>query len=128
MAQCFQRLGSEVSLFVRGKKILDREEEDSVALVEQQLLRDGVKLYLGSKISKVESLPGTKTTEIDIDTHNATSEGVDDSIKVHLKATLPDSDAEISTSVIIDQLLVSTGRKPNVLNMGLEAAKVSQHS
>ena len=100
LAQCMARFGSAVSVLGRSGRILEKEDADAVAIVREQLEADGVQFYLNSEYQRIEQ----------------TEEGA---IKIYTKQ-------QDSTEVIIevDELLIATGRSPNVENMGLEAAGI----
>jgi pyruvate/2-oxoglutarate dehydrogenase complex dihydrolipoamide dehydrogenase (E3) component len=55
LAQAFQRLGCQVTLFEAGAQIMSREDPDAAEIVQQALVRDGVDLVLEAKIERVES-------------------------------------------------------------------------
>jgi len=98
MAQTFARFGSEVHLVEAMHGVLPREETDAAEIVRGALERDGVGLRCCGKNLRVER--------------------ADDGIhmKVESHGTAYD--------IVVDQLLVSVGRAPNVDGLGLEAAGV----
>jgi len=98
LAQAFRRLGVEVALFEMGVHVLEREDPGAAEVVERALARDGVRLLLSCRIDKVERGAGGKTL------HHAS--------------------AGSSGSLEVDEILVATGRVPNVAGLGLEAAGV----
>ncbi|MDA0213405.1 MULTISPECIES: mercuric reductase [Desertifilum] len=102
LAQAFQRLGCQVILFHRGSHILNKEDADAAMIVQQVLVREGVQLVLNSQIQRVEKTPTGKVI------HFAT-QGQDRSIEV-------------------DEILVGTGRAPNVEGLNLEAVGVEYDS
>jgi pyruvate/2-oxoglutarate dehydrogenase complex dihydrolipoamide dehydrogenase (E3) component len=79
--------------------ILPNEDRDAAAIVEQQLLRDGVKLRCCGKNLKVEKIEGGK--RLTVDSHGQ------------------------HYDVIVDEILVGVGRIPNVERIGLETAGIS---
>ena len=97
MAQTFAQLGSEVFVVESGNGILSREDRDAVAIVEQAMIRDGVKFLGGSKNLVIKNQDGTRLT-------------VDSNGKGY--------------NELVDQLLVSVGRAPNVENLNLEAVGI----
>ncbi len=99
LAQAFQRLGAEVVLLHDQPRLLEREDPDASAIVEQGLRRDGVRVLLAARIARVAT------------------EG-----RVH---TIAYDAADGATTVEADAVLVSTGRTPNVAGLDLEAAKVA---
>jgi pyruvate/2-oxoglutarate dehydrogenase complex dihydrolipoamide dehydrogenase (E3) component len=97
MAQAFARLGSRVVLVESGQGILPREDRDAAAVVEASLRRDGVVIRAGGRNLSVRREEGIRLSyEI---------EGV------------PQFD-------VVDQLLVATGRAPNVEDINLAAVGV----
>lgn len=99
MAQVFARLGSDVALFERSSRILPREESTAARVVQSQLQRDGVRLYLDSQNLQVE---GTETGSIVVASERAGE----------------------SQRVEVDRLLVAVGRAPNTEDLKLDAAGV----
>jgi pyruvate/2-oxoglutarate dehydrogenase complex dihydrolipoamide dehydrogenase (E3) component len=98
MAQTFARFGSQVTLFDMSPHVLAREDADAAEIVQQALIREGVQLELGIKVTQVS--------------------GAGDGVAVGFER-----DGEPSSSTV-DRLLVAVGRAPNVEGMGLEAAGV----
>lgn len=50
MAQAFQRLGSQVTIVDRGHRILTKEREDIAAVLEQQFLKEGIRISYQSEV------------------------------------------------------------------------------
>lgn len=106
MAQAMQRLGSQVTMFGRSGKVLPKEDADLSEIVKQQMVREGVKFQLDvSKYVSVET-SGTVSAEGYEELVMKTEEGGE------------------AKEYKFDAMLVSTGRKPNVTNLGLEEAGV----
>jgi pyruvate/2-oxoglutarate dehydrogenase complex dihydrolipoamide dehydrogenase (E3) component len=99
LAQTMQRLGSQVSLFDVADHILPREEPDAAAVVQAQLVRDGVQLYLAANIGHVSQAAAGKRLSF-------TLGGVEQTLEV-------------------DEILLAVGRRPNVEGLNLEAAGVA---
>jgi pyruvate/2-oxoglutarate dehydrogenase complex dihydrolipoamide dehydrogenase (E3) component/uncharacterized membrane protein YdjX (TVP38/TMEM64 family) len=97
MAQALQRLGSQVSIFHRHAHLLDREDMEAAALVQQAFVREGVALRLNARITRVER-NGSKVIWYE-------SQGKEE-------------------SVAVDEILAGAGRAPNVEGLNLEAAGV----
>ena len=97
MAQAFQRLGSQVSVFHKHAHLLDREDMEAAALVQQAFVREGVDLRLNARITRVER-NGSKTVWYE-------AQGKEE-------------------SVAVDEILAGAGRAPNVQGLNLEAAGV----
>lgn len=98
LAQAFQRLGSQVTILVRGSGILPREDPDVSAMLTKRFQKDGVDLVFGAKIRQVEQENGNEV--------------------VHF------SRGTLEEKVASTQILVSVGRVPNTEGLGLEAAGV----
>lgn len=90
MAQAFARLGTKVTLFHSHDRLLNREEPDASTVVAQALGRDGVDVVFAAEVSRVES----------------TSSG-----QISVRSKRGDFAA--------DQVLVATGRIPNIDGLGL---------
>ena len=119
MAQTFQRFGTQVTILVRGGKILDKEDVDAAQVVQQQLQRDGVRILTNTKLLRVEgygALRSVKAVEGKEDADHDYSE-------VTVLVTADGESAEFS--IAADQILLATGRKPTMLGMGLEAGNVA---
>ena len=95
LAQAFARLGTHVQLVHNKAHLLDKEDSAAAAVVQAALQRDGVELFLGKDVEGVVRVNGE--------------------FRLHLPGGTPR---------IADQLLVATGRQPNVDGLGLEAAGV----
>ncbi|MDJ0650891.1 MAG: FAD-dependent oxidoreductase, partial [Xenococcaceae cyanobacterium MO_188.B19] len=102
LAQSFQRLGSEVTLFHRGNHVLNKEDREAAEIVQQALIKDGIRLVLGCQMEGVEQTPEGKIIHFSCD-------GSRD-------------------SVVIDEILAGAGRQPNVESLNLEAVGVEYDS
>jgi pyruvate/2-oxoglutarate dehydrogenase complex dihydrolipoamide dehydrogenase (E3) component len=100
LAQTFQRLGSQVTLLHRGAHVLNKEDADAAEIVQQALLRDGVRLVLAAKLQAVEQRQHAKVLSY----RNGNNQIYD---------------------VEVDEILLAAGRTPNVAGLGLEAAGVA---
>ena len=94
LAQAFRRLGSEVTLFHSDSHILNREDSDAAEIIQQSFIRDGIRLILNCKTTRVEKRNGNKVIHINCG-------GKEEEIGV----------AEI---------LVGVGRTPNLEGLNLE--------
>ncbi|MCL4693464.1 MAG: mercuric reductase [Candidatus Hydrogenedentes bacterium] len=102
LAQAFQRLGSQVTLVERGDRVLPRDDSDAALVVADSLRRDGVSLVLGASIAHVVLVEGNKRAIL----------GRDGGDRV----------------IDVDAILVASGRRPNVEDLGLESAGVVYES
>lgn len=99
LAQAFSRLGTKVILLDSLKGILDKEDDDMAALVADQFEQEGISIGCGAKIEKVSTTgESQKVIHCEI-------EGV-------------------SQEHSVDELLISTGRRPNTEKLDLEAAGI----
>ena len=101
LAQAFRRLGSEVILFHKGCHLLDKEDAEAAEVVQQALIKDGIKLVLNSQIEQVKQSPEGKA--IAFSSHTG------------------------QESITVDEILVGAGRQPNV-ELNLEAVGVEYDS
>ena len=99
LAQAFQRLGVRITLFHDQARLLDREDPDASAIVEKALQRDGVRVIVDARISRLDARGATHAIAYE---SNGTA-GVED----------------------VDRVLVTTGRIPNAEGLNLEAARVA---
>jgi pyruvate/2-oxoglutarate dehydrogenase complex dihydrolipoamide dehydrogenase (E3) component len=95
LAQAFQRLGAQVTLFNDTDHVLNREDPDAAAIVQESLRRDGVELVLGCRLQKVSKDARCRRL------HYTCEAGSENALEV-------------------DEILVGAGRAPNVLGLGLE--------
>lgn len=98
LAQAFTRFGSQVTVFDVLPRVLPRDDDDAAALIASVLQRESVRLQLGAKIEEVQTKGQHKVVRFSGD---------------------PSSDR-----VAVDEVLVATGRVPNVEGFGLEAARI----
>ena len=99
MGQAFARFGSEVFLVEALHGILPREDEDASGIILESMQKDGVKLLCCGKELKLAKTAEGKI-RLAVDSHRK------------------------SYDEIVDKLLISAGRAPNVENLGLEKAGV----
>jgi pyruvate/2-oxoglutarate dehydrogenase complex dihydrolipoamide dehydrogenase (E3) component len=95
LAQAFGRLGAQVTLLHKNKQLLDKEDPDAAAIVQAQLIQDGLQLELNANLTGVE----------------ITAEG----------KRLTWRSGNETKSLVVDEILIGAGRQPNVENLGLEA-------
>jgi len=98
LAQAFHRLGSEVTLLHKHGHLLDREDADAAAIVQQQFLKENLHLILDSSLEKVEKTEAGKV--------------------IHFRQ------AGAVRTVVVDEILAGAGRTPNVEGLNLEAVGV----
>lgn len=96
IAQSFARLGSAVTQVEMADQLLGREDEDAVAVVQAELLADGVNILLGNKVASFVSEDG------------------------QYSAVLSNGD-----SVFFDQVFLALGRQANTRGFGLEELDIA---
>ena len=97
LAQAFRRLGSDVTVLVRGGRLLAREDADIVEALQNVLTGQGIALRFGARVSRVRGRSGDKVA-----------------------VTLDDGTAVEGT-----HLLVAAGRVPATAGVGLDLAGVA---
>ncbi len=98
MAQAFVRLGVRTTVLQKGPRILPRDEPDLVDMLVEKLRGEGVELHLNVVTERVAVSGGRKIVH-----------GSEDGVPARWDG---------------EELLVATGRRPNVEGLGLEALGV----
>ncbi len=98
LAQAFRRLGCEVTLLHDRSHILDREDPDAAAIVQDAFRREGIALALDSKTLRVERRGNEKVLSVEV--------------------------AGQTREIVVDEILVGAGRQPNVEGLDLEKVGV----
>lgn len=97
MAQAFRRLGSEVHLVHHGERLLNKEPDVS-RLLQAQFEREGIHLHLGWSTEAAERVGDAKSLVI--------------------------GRRGEKKKLLADAVLAAVGRRPNIEELGLEAAGV----
>jgi pyruvate/2-oxoglutarate dehydrogenase complex dihydrolipoamide dehydrogenase (E3) component len=97
LGQAFGRFGAEVTIVAQD--LLPREDDDTRAVIEASLRRDGVRVALGAAIDEISA----RDSEIVV-RHTVDGRTVE---------------------TVADRLLLGAGRAANVEDLGLEAAEVA---
>ena len=98
LAQTFGRFGAQVTLLEIAPQILIREDRDASERIERAIVRDGVEIITGCKITGVELRGGEK-----------------------IIATERDG---VHRQIATDEILIGVGRVPAVEGLNLEAAMI----
>lgn len=98
MGQFYRRMGSRVTLIERGERVVQREDADVSAALQEMLARDGVDVLLRTAVRRIERRPGGVRVVVE---HGGRERAIDGS-----------------------HLFVATGRRPNTDDLGLEALGV----
>jgi len=99
LAQTFQRFGTAVTIIHDAPHILSREDADAAEVVQQAFIKEGINLVLQAKTTNITTDDNGKTLHVET----------------------PDGSHQIT----VDEILVSTGRVPNVEGLGLEQVGVA---
>jgi len=102
MAQAFQRLGSQVTLFHKNDHILDREDKDAAEIIQKRFIKEGVRLILNCELKEVLIRNSEKLIKFETEKQ--------------------------SDILAVDEILIGAGRAPNVEGMNLDIAVVSYDS
>ena len=94
LSQSFSRLGSQVTLLSSRDVIMPKEDPDAARVVQQQMETEGVRILSNARADRVEVINGKK----------------------HIFAG--------GEKLVVDEILIATGRTPNVDSLNLEAAGV----
>jgi pyruvate/2-oxoglutarate dehydrogenase complex dihydrolipoamide dehydrogenase (E3) component/uncharacterized membrane protein YdjX (TVP38/TMEM64 family) len=97
-AQALQRLGCQVTLLHKYGRIMNKEDGDAAALIQQTFQKEGISLIMNAKPLKVTKTGTGKLVQYE-------SDGQPGEIEV-------------------DEILIGAGRAPNVEGLNLEAAGV----
>jgi pyruvate/2-oxoglutarate dehydrogenase complex dihydrolipoamide dehydrogenase (E3) component len=100
LGQAFQRLGTQVMLIHNKERLLDREEPEAQKLIQDQFIKDGIQLFLNSQIQHVRYENG------------------------HFILSIQQINESSLKTIESEHFLISTGRRPNVTSLSLEAAGV----
>jgi pyruvate/2-oxoglutarate dehydrogenase complex dihydrolipoamide dehydrogenase (E3) component len=98
LSQAFARLGSQVTQLNQEAHILPREDADAAEIVQQAMIHDGVCFEFKMKAVEVRRQGAEKVVVYERDGQRH--------------------------EVVADEILVATGRAPNIEGLGLEAAGV----
>ena len=112
LAQAFARFGSEVTLLEIAPHILPREDPDAAEVVQARMTRDGVRFACDAAIEVIETVPPAGGAGV-----GAGVAGPERRIRYAAGGT--------SHEVTVDEILVGSGRTPNVEGLDLEAAGVA---
>jgi pyruvate/2-oxoglutarate dehydrogenase complex dihydrolipoamide dehydrogenase (E3) component len=98
LAQAFSRLGSQVIIVQDEPMFLSQEERDAAQLLSEAFTEDGIQVHLNTDVVSVHLDGNQKVAELVTDDYRQT--------------------------VVADEILMGTGRTPNVDGLNLEAAGV----
>ncbi|GAA1967470.1 NAD(P)/FAD-dependent oxidoreductase [Nocardioides panacihumi] len=99
LAQVFARFGARVTVVQHADRLLERDEPEASALLEQVFVREGIRVLTGSELASVAYADGGFTLGL--------SDG---------------------TTLTAERLLVGAGRRPNLDDLGLESVGLDPRS
>ncbi|GAB6043943.1 FAD-dependent oxidoreductase [Endothiovibrio diazotrophicus] len=99
LAQCFQRLGSQVTLIQRGPRLLPKEDPEFSAQLRERFEAEGMRVLTGHAARRIEGEEGNRAVVC--------------------------AAGEETVRVPYDRLLIALGRRANVAGFGLEALGVT---
>lgn len=94
LGQAMARLGANVTIIASRKQILPKEDPEAALVVEKQLLSEGIKIIKSARVEKVELVNGKKHVWVN------------------------------GEKIVVDEILLSAGRTPNIESLNLEVAGV----
>lgn len=94
LGQAFSRLGSQVTIIASSDRLLPKEEPEAAQVVQEQLASEGIRVLTKTRVERVEVAAGKKYLWVG------------------------------GEKISVDEILVATGRQPNVESLNLEAAGV----
>lgn len=98
LAQSFSRLGTKVYISIRGDRIMKNDDPDISDIMMKVFEKEGIEILKNSSTTKIKSKDGKKVIHY---TQNETEKTLE-----------------------VDEILVATGRKPNI-NLDLENAGIN---
>ena len=99
ISQCFARFGSEVSIVLRGERIMPKEDPEVSQWVSKRFLEEGIKIHAQHQMLEFIEVDGEKYLRCE---HQGEQ-----------------------TDIPFDQLLVATGRQANTQGFGLENLNIT---
>jgi pyruvate/2-oxoglutarate dehydrogenase complex dihydrolipoamide dehydrogenase (E3) component len=99
LSQAFCRLGSRVTLVQKEPMFLRQEERDAAQLLSETLAREGIEIHLNTEVTSVRRENDGKHVELACD--------------------------DVTSHLVADEILVSTGQTPHVEGLGLDEAGVA---
>ncbi|MGI0481414.1 dihydrolipoyl dehydrogenase family protein [Geminocystis sp. CENA526] len=94
LGQALRRLGSEITIIASRSQLLPKEDPEASQIIENQFQEEGIRIIKSAKAEKVELIDGKKVVSVG------------------------------EEKLIVDEILVSIGRTPNIQSLDLEKANV----
>lgn len=100
LGQSFRRLGAEVHLLNRSDRIHGKDDEDMTAFIQDQFTKEELIMHFNSEVINVEAKGNEKVL------------------------TIKEKESGAEKTIIVDEILVATGRKPSIDKLELEKAGI----
>lgn len=107
-SQAYRRLGVEVTLVEMAPRVLPLEDREVSARVEEILVDEGIRVVTGARASSARAADGRREVVLEREPGGDDGGGREDA----------------PMTVSGDEILVATGRRPNVEDLGLESVGV----
>jgi len=98
LAQLFQRLGSQVTIFHKYNHLLNKEDDETAEIIQNIFKKEGINLILNAQILQVEK--------------------TDQGHKIYYQSNQKEA------SIIVQEMLIAVGRSPNIEGLNLEVVGV----
>ena len=118
LGQAFHRLGAEVTIAQRSDRILTKEDTEVSEKMLSYLREDGVEILLNTNPIQIDRINAPLSEELnpDIAVWEPQNTTPSEEYRVQLKA----ADTGKEREIIVDQILIAAGRKPNIEGLELE--------
>lgn len=123
LAQAFARLGSMVTVVQSHPQFLPREDRDAAEILLARFRAEGIAVRLETTVERVEVVAGAKVLHLQASgPAGGPARGSETTA-----ASRPGSGTGTNgrEQVVVDEILVAAGRRPNVEDLGLEAAGIA---
>ncbi|GAC1443227.1 MAG: mercury(II) reductase [Vulcanimicrobiaceae bacterium] len=114
-AQYFARLGARVTLVQSEARLLRNEDDDVADAIARALVADGVDVRLGCEVTAVR----------DADHARPATEALHDGAPATTARTIAVRDATGASDLVVDAIMLATGREPHVGALDLARAGVA---
>ncbi len=97
LGQAFSRLGSQVTIIATSDRLLPKEDPEAAQVVQAQFESEGIRILTKTRVERVEVANGKKYLWVG------------------------------QQKIAVDEILIATGRQPNVESLNLEPAGVERN-
>lgn len=118
LAQAFHRLGAKVTVTQRSDRILTKEDTEVSEKMLGYLQEDGIEILLNTNPVQIDRINAPLSEELNPDI--AVWEPKNTAPPKEYRVQLKTADTGDEREIIVDQILIAAGRKPNVEGLELE--------